>query len=98
MNTSHTPGPWAIGKKYKSDIYTSGGGKLIARTVSSAGIMSLATDADAAFIVRAVNAHDDLVAALQEALPYLDELYKLNTYAGVTALKMRAAITKAIQS
>ena len=95
MNTSHTPTPWeaTFFKATNGDLcpgIKSRPGKAIAWVAGES-----VDQQDAAFIVRAVNAHDGLLAALQEALPYLDELYKINTYAGVTATKMRAAIAKA---
>lgn len=62
-NTKHTPTPWNV----------EGRGNAKARCFIEAGefrIVECVTrdhDANAAFIVRACNAHDDLVAALREA-------------------------------
>lgn len=59
-------------------------------------------NANAAFIVRACNAHDDLVDALKEALRYLDDgdpetefVKSFETGRSVSITRLRAAIAKA---
>jgi hypothetical protein len=55
MIAAHTPTPWRIG--------------IAGRVLGGDGlsVVSFNRKANAAFIVRAVNAHDDLVAALRKA-------------------------------
>jgi hypothetical protein len=65
MTTSHTPTPWIVnGKSIEYGEGLSGG--LVAACVEDVFGNSI-DDADMAHIVRCVNAHDDLVAALQRA-------------------------------
>ena len=66
METSHTPGPWkqhaTPGKIYASVRGADG------RCVADCGSRSdVIAQANAEFIVRACNAHDDLLEALQRA-------------------------------
>jgi len=75
MNTKHTPTPWSAGNDYISGKGDDGASHRIAYmlpmpSVAFAGPDALARQADtpianAAHIVRCVNAHDELVAALQ---------------------------------
>lgn len=59
MSAEHTPTPWKVEKSgVIMDMHEAVVGTLLERPTQSA---------NAAFIVRAVNAHDDLVAALKEA-------------------------------
>jgi hypothetical protein len=58
MNTKHTPGPYRYDETW-AIIYGANGAELAACHSSPA---------DAAFIVRACNAHDDLVAVLEDLL------------------------------
>ena len=89
----HTPGPWKIGTKYKTDIYGDGlGGKLIARVGMSPD------NADA----RLIAAAPELLAALQEIVAL--ENTESDEWDGVERLIpeicdiARAAIAKAVQS
>jgi hypothetical protein len=69
MTTSHTPTPWIVnGKSIEYGEGLSGG--LVAACVEDVFGNSI-DDADMAHIVRCVNAHDDLVAALKD----LDDCY-----------------------
>lgn len=94
MNVQHTPGPWSA--KDSVNVYHEG------RHIADCGChtegvplhIGLENAANAAFIVRACNAHDELVEALTLCLSALDE------YAGRSgALEerrlARAAIKKA---
>jgi hypothetical protein len=69
MSAAHTPTPWAVDDRglihepfFGGDIF--------------AQVYERNREANAAFIVRAVNAHDDLVAALEDARG------RLQVYAG----------------
>ena len=72
MMAEHTPLPWFVGKDYYGGISIRtketpasnivGDDAIFENTGHGAGDMS---PEDAAFIVRAVNAHDELVAALE---------------------------------
>jgi Tat protein secretion system quality control protein TatD with DNase activity len=66
MTKSHTPTPWKVGDKYHADIYQqipSGQGSRIA---SCMAYLTGNEAYNAAHIVHCVNAHDELVAALQD--------------------------------
>ena len=67
MTTNHTPGPWINSWGHIRAVIPRQGltpqEPLVATACHSSG---LDADANAAFIVRAVNAHDELVAALSE--------------------------------
>lgn len=72
MDAKHTPTPWEISRsKYKGqehlglrnvDSLT----EAVWRVDSGAGLNPARDEANAAFIVRAVNAHDELVEALSD--------------------------------
>jgi len=67
MTTQHTPTPWrAIGFTIESHDYDH---ELVCRVSKSGGGTRI--EANAAFIVRACNAHDELVAALESASRWL---------------------------
>jgi hypothetical protein len=76
----HTPTPWRASKARKSSNF--GAYVAFVQTVDPASVLAKVSggptddrevaEANAAFIVRAVNAHDDLVKALRRALA--DEL------------------------
>lgn len=67
MTTKHTPTPWAVDFRTDRDIVQlpRGGDPENANDLNNDSLAIAHTDADAAFIVRAVNAHDALVAALR---------------------------------
>lgn len=58
--TTHTPTPWHQGPYYTSDVESRDG-----RICECMPLMSPRAAANAELIVRAVNAHDDLLAALK---------------------------------
>ena len=60
---SHTPTPWRIEREYGEIEITSELGQ-VARIES----VSPSAQADAAFIVRAVNAHEELIASIKDAI------------------------------
>ncbi len=66
--TAHTPGPWI------AVPYLSPKGKALIKSLDGKTITSgpMLTDDDAAFIVRACNAHDDMLAALRSIAGTLD--------------------------
>lgn len=61
---AHTPTPWKTGKKYLGiiEIYAEGKRGLVA---------SARSEEDSSLIVRAVNAHDELLAAAKSALDWI---------------------------
>ena len=71
----HTPLPWSSEYDETGHWRVYGGNKLVA-DVGDAEV-SVAADnewkANAAFIVRAVNAHEDLVRAINALLPFVDD-------------------------
>ena len=99
METSHTPGPWkqhaTPGKIYASVRGADG------RCVADCGSRSdVIAQANAEFIVRACNAHDDLLEALEACERALDEAYfaepdGCGCLACESLRKARAAIAKA---
>ena len=67
MNTKHTPTPWCLGNH--GGIFTHDLRFMVADTSGLDVVVSNMEElANAAFIVRACNAHDDLVAALYAGL------------------------------
>jgi hypothetical protein len=103
MSTQHTPTPWAIlhgGHMKRYDIFENTQGDNIGFLVCTleAWMQSANIKANAEHIVRCVNSHDDLLAALQDTLCDLEALkllgHKLGSYEH-TQTKARAAIAKA---
>jgi hypothetical protein len=60
----HTPGPWAVDPEKPTEIVASDGAAIASTDFFGDGAAT-AVEANAAFIVRACNAHGDLVAALE---------------------------------
>jgi hypothetical protein len=60
--STHTPGPWE--KTQSHDIFQVGGNCLVASCSGNSGFYPNA-EANAAFIVRACNSHDDLLEVLE---------------------------------
>lgn len=73
MNAQHTPTPWHVGDGKAARIIYGQDGYAIADATVYHGRHGGAEEANAAFIVRAVNAHDDLVAALRKARNAISE-------------------------
>lgn len=76
MTTKHTPTPWRTNSKNARRIFERKG-LIVANCVlpdfgNASGKTSETAAANAAFIVRACNAHSDLVAALESVLPLAD--------------------------
>ena len=76
MTTQATPRPWmhyddtdAAGKTGRHEIVATG--KTVARIYRTAG-SEVEDAANAALIVRAVNCHDELVAALRDIIAYVE--------------------------
>ena len=65
-DTTHTPTPWHQGPYYKGDVESREG-----RICECTPLSSPRAAANAEFIVRAVNAHDDLLAALKDVIAAL---------------------------
>ena len=97
----HTPGPWKVISKYVSPVQ--GVGAAIEDTKENRVVAELfGTDefvpeakSNAAFIVKAVNAHDALLEALEYWLEYV-ESSSLDSVAGLKGWqgKARAAIKR----
>ncbi len=72
MNTNHSPTPWQL---VGNDIYAADGITLTARPWGPAGLIqdtNAEHRANADIIIRAVNSHAALVAALEAALPQIE--------------------------
>jgi len=80
----HTPTPWTV---QQSDHV----GGLLIKPVPGQVVAQCdegsEMEANAAFIVRAVNAHDDLVAALKNCAPYYAVMGEATIFAIEAALK-----------
>lgn len=74
METKHTPTPWQIDVKGEGAI-TGKDGQLIGRLNNTE--RNEERDANAAFIVRCVNAHDELVEALQDTTNAMSVCFQL---------------------
>lgn len=88
MSAARTPGPWATRSAGQETAIVS-----LALAVPETAPLAICRRVnDAAFIVRACNAHDDLVAALQRAIEWAD----LNKQRAGTldVAGMRAALAK----
>lgn len=72
MNVTHSPLPW---KHYAEDNIicpSNGTGRILEWTPRSANVSVAERDANADFIVKAVNAHDSLLASLKALYGVLD--------------------------
>lgn len=70
METKHTPTPWYLGMQPATIFASSVNGidPRICQTDGGANNTMKEAKANAAFIVRAVNSHDELVAAIQTVI------------------------------
>ena len=101
MSGKHTPTPWRVDSKYRADIIGADG-RDVAETALSASYRRPLEDqyANAAFIVRACNAHEAMREALKHAFDALHAhgglAYEEN---GKTAgVRIRAALKLAEES
>ena len=87
----HTPVPWEHGSRGNARFVVYGGkavhGKAICVMRSTQADppdhpLNLEADANAEFIVQACNAHDDLLAACQEGLGFIEAWIDLHTTPG----------------
>jgi hypothetical protein len=94
--TEHTPTPWHrnIPPASKYNTIFSGRNTHVLH-LSSSGLDNKEIEANADFIVRAVNAHDDLVAALEAVIDYEDVMLPAGSYGEEVHNKARAALAKA---
>ena len=102
METKHTPGPWR--SKDSTQVYSSGRHIADCGSRNPEGLprhIGLEDAANAAFIVRACNSHDALVAALKDLFKHCAMIHKYggeisNAKEADAAIKSaRAAITAA---
>ena len=73
MTTNHTPGPWTVSEGATGErtvIWAKGA--YLARIDGNCGQSQADREANAAHIVRCVNAHDELVAALEAITAAVD--------------------------
>lgn len=101
MNAQHTRTPWRVMSKegrYIAAANEAGVDVVIADLRNEHGCVTPSTKDNAAFIVRAVNAHDELVAALRDVEGRLSDLARLSL-AGQgywrAVKRARAALVKA---
>jgi hypothetical protein len=83
--TQHTPGPWAVGRKFSTFWIITGYGKDVASVKLSRFVDNSTNEANA----RLIAAAPDLLECLQHAVNWFDQLNS-NDYA-----RYRAAIAKA---
>lgn len=101
-NTKHTPTPWHMSVEEKSrrdDVYivgnptgALGGARQLAYMVDT--WTGASTEANAAFIVRAVNSHDQLVDVVKEMMALGERLVD-DVYGYEFVRKAKAALTAA---
>ena len=102
---NHTKGPWEVAH-YEDGILE--GVNFIRSTVNNYSVCILInggtspeeTEANAAFIVRACNSHDELIEVLKDAIleiEYLHDKFKTTGSGNATLAKIDAAIAKAEQ-
>jgi len=90
----HTKTPWHVGKKSPRFIYASDGLYIIAQCDSMDEMTREQETANAAHIVRAVNAHADLISALEKSVQHMEQLAStVNTLSNKLGLgdKVRAS-------
>jgi len=95
-NAQHTPTPWHTGEGKAERIIYAADGFAVADATVFHGLHVESPTANAAFIVRACNAHDELVAALKGLLDDMRDIrgidpeeYKPESFAAA-----RAALAK----
>jgi hypothetical protein len=94
----HTPTPWEVHEVEDSGEVVSRGMRQVGgKGINKGEEFELFDKADADFIVRAVNAHDDLLAAARMALArlVLPEHEYARQYEGNVLMRLDAAIAKA---
>lgn len=95
MTTQHTPTPWEVSLRNAGAaiIAPAASGKIHEATIICSGLGG--HRGNAAFIVRACNAHDELVAALRNSLAFVEYVANNgNEGAHETAVEIRAALAK----
>jgi hypothetical protein len=92
MTTSHTPTPWEVCGHYIRPKRPESGIQ-----IAEFPLFLENHKADAAHIVRCVNSHDDLVAALQEMIIQFNDISGANQKIGekIALSNARAALAKA---
>jgi hypothetical protein len=88
MSAQHTPTPWGAEPKGGKGSWIKGASGEWAAL--SCGDEDATADANAEFICRAVNAHDDLVAALKYARDKADEYGSVINFAMIDAALAKA--------
>lgn len=97
--TAHTPTPWMVseGEKYPQTIFPAnehGGPRALCSIAWVSSWNNTANDAaNAKFIIRSVNCHDELVNCLENLLKYIDDHdWRINS--GRRHHKARAILVK----
>jgi N-acetylglutamate synthase/N-acetylornithine aminotransferase len=99
MSRKHTETPWRLGHdQYIYNADTNQRHKTVtidSDQVTSIAFVDVSVDySDAKAIVRAVNCHEELLDALKECVPYLED-YHYREGCGATLAQVKAAIAKA---
>lgn len=96
MTTNHTPTPWEIREHNYGNVRGAHGLFMVGNNAPIAdgiyGRNISEADANADFIVKACNAHDDLVAVLEKIT---DEMTRLNTVMKETWEEAQSLLAKA---
>ena len=90
--SDHTPTPWKLTKVQGTYFYVEWGGETVVQVDHDSS--NAVNEANAEFIVRACNAHDELVAAAREAMDVLCSLDR-SPVDDSTIDRLDAAIVKA---
>jgi hypothetical protein len=93
MSTQHTPTPWQVDAS-KHSVSIVADRFCVAQTATAQTGNVAPAEANAAFIVRACNAHDELVAALRELL-WTEQFDDDDPRLIAARLQSRAALAKA---
>lgn len=99
IETKHTPTPWRL--SVCAGLVIANDGQRVANTHFVGSVPSETERAIAALIVRACNAHDDLLAALEAALTQVQDMAagwpvaELHERPADTISRARAALAKA---
>lgn len=99
MSAAHTPGPWTVREQGDANSYAllTANGHWLISFLQNGELMTATQRANAEFIVRACNAHDELLSALQEMLATVAGQYDSARHCRAVDAA-RAAIAKAVQS
>lgn len=108
MNATHTPTPWSFAQTYNGEFSVCSSRERVANHVATVPIFNgmshsgasvpheaSVAEANAAFIVRCVNAHDDLVMALQASQAFIQVIARETSKDFAVLDRISAALAKA---